>query len=69
MITSKPVLARASIVGQYNFQYPDLEGAGILVPKESRLEELHWVSPESYQAFVWHDPEGSRVVWVRDEQT
>lgn len=67
MITSKCVLARPTIVGQYNFHYPNHEGEGIVVPKGASLTELQWTSSESYKAYLWESTVGGRVVWVKDE--
>ena len=67
VIISKSILARPSTIGQYNFQYPNQEGEGILVPKGSELSKLNWVAPGSYQAFLWHVGSDARVVWIKDE--
>ena len=67
MITSKPILARPTIVGQYNFHYPDHDGEGIVVPKGSDLSDLPWTSGDSHRAYLWNGIAGARVVWIKDE--
>ena len=66
MIITKPVLARPSIVGQYNFHYPNHEGEGIVIPKGASMVELPWTGGESYRAYLWEGSSGARVVWVKE---
>jgi hypothetical protein len=67
MIIDKPVFARPTIVGQYNFHYPNHEGEGIVVPKGSDLSELPWTSSDAHRAYLWEGISGARVVWIKDE--
>jgi hypothetical protein len=67
MITSKPIFARPTIVGQYNFHYPNHEGEGIVVPKGADLSELPWLSADAHRAYLWEGISGARVVWIKDE--
>ena len=67
MITSKPIFARPTIVGQYNFHYPNHEGEGIVVPRGADLSELPWLSSDGSRAYLWEGISGARVVWIKDE--
>lgn len=67
MITKEPTLARISKVGQYNFQYPNFDEPGIVIPRETALISLPWNSAEGYRAWVWEGAHGSRVVWVEEK--
>jgi hypothetical protein len=67
MITDKPIFARPSTIGQYNFHYPNHEGEGIVVPRGSDLSELPWTSNDGSRAYLWEGISGARVVWIKDE--
>lgn len=67
MITKGHIPARRSMIGQYGFQYPNREVAGIVIPPESNLEPLSWTVPEGWKAFLWHQENGKSVVWVHDK--
>jgi hypothetical protein len=67
MITNKPMFARPSLVGQYNFHYPNHDGEGIVVPKGSELSELPWTSSDAHRAYLWGGISGARIVWIKDE--
>jgi len=67
MIIDKPIFARPTIVGQYNFHYPNHEGEGIVVPKGADLSELPWLSSDAHRAYLWEGISGARIVWVKDE--
>jgi hypothetical protein len=67
MITKEPTLARVSKVGQYNFQYPNFDAPGVVIPRETPLSALSWTSAEGYRAWVWEEEQGPRVVWVEEK--
>ncbi len=67
MIIDKPIFARPTIVGQYNFHYPNHEGEGIVVPKGADLSELPWLGSDAHRAYLWEGISGARVVWIKDE--
>jgi len=68
MVTKKSILAKSSKLGHYNFQYPDLESTGAVIPKGSNLSELHWVGNDGYTAWLWESNNGNRVVWIREDE-
>jgi len=68
MITTKPVFARPSKLGHKGFQYPDNDGKGVLVPKETPLTQLHWIGGGGWTAWAWDNDEGVRVVWIKEQE-
>jgi hypothetical protein len=67
MKTSKPTPARVSKTGHYGIQYPDLEATGLIVPRDTQLQELRWIGGGSHEAFLWLRKEGPAVVWIERE--
>ena len=65
MTTKLPILARPSKLGSKGFQYPDIEGKSVLIPKEASLVELPWVGGGGWSAWSWADADGTRVVWLK----
>ena len=68
MKTDRPLLAKLSKHGQYNFQHPDTDSSGVVVPKGSELSELPWIGAGGYQAWLWTEGKSSKVIWVRDDE-
>jgi hypothetical protein len=64
MTTNKPIPARVSKIGHYGIQYPDLDSAGLIIPRGTQLHELHWIGGDTYSAFLWERKEGNAVVWI-----
>jgi hypothetical protein len=46
-------------------QYPDTERAGFVIPPETPVEPLHWISNEGDCAFLCHTPSGKIVAWIK----
>jgi hypothetical protein len=63
--TKKHVPARHTSVGHYNMQYPDAERAGFVIPPETPVEPLHWISNDGDSAFLCHTPSGKIVAWIK----
>lgn len=63
--TKKHVPARHTSVGHYNMQYPDGEREGFIIPPETPVEALHWISNDGAHAFLCHMPQGKVVGWVK----
>jgi hypothetical protein len=65
MLTVKePIKARKSSYGQYSFQYPDTESAGIILKPGAKIDLLTWVSSDNLRAASVQTGGSIMVVWV-----
>lgn len=64
--TKKHVPARHTSVGHYNMQYPNTEREGFIIPPDTQLEALHWISNCGSSAFLCHTAAGKIVVWIKN---
>jgi|LakMenEpi03Aug12_release.lakeMendotaPanAssembly.Ray.scaffolds.fasta_scaffold816585_2 hypothetical protein len=64
--TKKHVPARHTAVGHYNMHYPDTSRAGFILPPDTHVEALFWVSNDGEKAYLCHMPAGKIVVWIKN---
>ena len=64
--TKKHVPARHTTTGHYNMQYPDLEREGFVIPPETQLESLYWISNDGARAYLCHMPKGRLIAWIKN---
>jgi hypothetical protein len=64
--TKRHVPARHTSVGHYNLHYPDAARAGFILPPETRLEALPWISNDGESAYLCHTSSGKIVAWIKN---
>ena len=64
--TKRHVPARHTAVGHYNMHYPDTERAGFVLPPETQVEALYWISNDGEKAYLCHTSSGKIVAWIKN---
>jgi hypothetical protein len=46
--------------------YPDTERAGFVLPPETQVEALYWISNDGEKAYLCHTSSGKIVAWIKN---
>lgn len=64
LTVKEPIKARKTCYGQYDFQYPDTDEAGIILKPGSKIDLLSWISSNNLRAAAHIDDNKTAIVWV-----